>query len=43
MYHVVAALPNMGVDKIRRAVLSNNKAGVYKAWQLWLESLTHLF
>jgi len=32
----MAALPNIGMEK-RRAVLSNYKADVYDAWQLWLE------
>jgi len=33
----MAALPNIGVEKKRRAVLSNCEANVFEAWQLWLE------
>jgi len=34
---VMAALPNIGVEKTACHSHSNYRADVYEAWQLWLE------
>jgi len=36
-YHVMAALPIIGVEKSGAPFVSYYKADVYEAWQLWLE------
>ena len=45
-YHMMAALPNIDVEKKWCTILRNYKANIYKEWQFFLRktrSQTHLF